>query len=131
MKISFYLPCVSGQASKITKHEHNFSKNHWREIKADIIHEDEVCISIMDIEPQAPFHALIIPKKLIARVSLADETDQQILGHLLLTARNIAQDHNLEQGFRIIINNGKDGGETVPHLHVHLLGGRKLSWPPG
>ena len=102
-----------------------FQKIIGREIPADIIHDDEVCISIMDIEPQAPFHALIIPKKLIARVSLADETDQQILGHLLLTARN--SQANLEQGFRIIINNGKDGGETVPHLHVHLLGGRKLS----
>ena len=108
-----------------------FQKIIGREIPADIIHEDEVCIAMMDIQPQAPFHALIIPKKLIARVSLADETDQQILGHLLLTARKVAQEHNLEQGFRIIINNGKDGGETVPHLHVHLLGGRKLSWPPG
>jgi len=108
-----------------------FQKIINREIPAEIIFEDDTCISIKDIEPQAPFHSLIIPKKLIARVGEADDADEQILGHLLLAAKKIAQEQKLEQGFRIVINNGSDGGETVPHLHVHLLGGRKLTWPPG
>ena len=108
-----------------------FQKIINREIPAEIIFEDDTCISIKDIEPQAPVHALIIPKKLIARVGEADDADEQILGHLLLAAKKIAQEQKLEQGFRIVINNGSDGGETVPHLHVHLLGGRKLTWPPG
>ena len=108
-----------------------FQKIIAREIPAEIIYEDELCISIKDIQPQAPFHALIIPKKLIPRIGLAEESDQQTLGHLLLVAKKIAQEQHLDEGFRVIINNGNDGGETVPHLHVHLLGGRKLSWPPG
>ena len=108
-----------------------FQKIICREIPADIIFEDDICISIKDIEPQAPFHALIIPKTLIPRVGQAEDSDEQTLGHLLLAAKKIAQEHNLDQGFRIVINNGSDGGETVPHLHVHLLGGRKLTWPPG
>ena len=108
-----------------------FQKIIAREIPAEILYEDELCISIKDIQPQAPFHALIIPKKLIPRIGLAEESDQQTLGHLLLVAKKIAQEQHLEEGFRVVINNGNDGGETVPHLHVHLLGGRKLSWPPG
>ena len=132
MKISFFPPCVSGPLNKITKpYGHHFQKIISREIPAEIIFEDDTCISIKDIEPQAPFHALIIPKQLIARVGEADDEDEQILGHLLLTAKKIAQEQNLDQGFRIVINNGSDGGETVPHLPVHLLGGRKLTWPPG
>ena len=98
---------------------------------AEIIFEDDTCISIKDIEPQAPFHALIIPKKLIPRVGQTAEATEQTMGHLVLSAIKIAQEQKLEQGFRIVINNGSDGGETVPHLHVHLLGGRKLTWPPG
>tara|TARA_B100000035_G_C20828765_1_gene477703 strand:- start:371 stop:709 length:339 start_codon:yes stop_codon:yes gene_type:complete len=108
-----------------------FQKIIAREIPAEILYEDELCISIKDIQPQAPFHALIIPKKLIPRIGLAEESDQQTLGHLLLVAKKIAQEQHLDEGFRVVINNGNDGGETVPHLHVHLLGGRKLSWPPG
>lgn len=108
-----------------------FQKIIAREIPAEILYEDELCISIKDIQPQAPFHALIIPKKLIPRIGLAEESDQQTLGHLLLVAKKIAQEQHLDEGFRVVINNGADGGETVPHLHVHLLGGRKLSWPPG
>jgi histidine triad (HIT) family protein len=132
LKISFFPPCVSGPPNKITNLMATiFQKIISREIPAEIIFEDDTCISIKDIEPQAPFHALIIPKKLIARVGEADDADEQILGHLLLAAKKIAQEQKLEQGFRIVINNGSDGGETVPHLHVHLLGGRKLTWPPG
>ena len=108
-----------------------FQKIINREIPAEIFYEDEVCISVKDIQPQAPFHALLIPKKLIARLAEADETDQQTLGHLLVTAKKIARDQKLDEGFRVVINNGPDGGESVPHPHVHLLGGRKLTWPPG
>ena len=108
-----------------------FEKIIDREIPAEILHEDEDCIAVRDIAPQAPVHVLIIPKKLIPRVAQAGEEDEQLLGKLLLIARMIAKDENLEDGFRIVINNGPDGGESVPHLHVHLLGGRKLNWPPG
>ena len=108
-----------------------FQKIIDRKIPAEIIYEDEICISIKDIEPQAPFHALIIPKKLIPRIGVVEETDQLTIGHLMLTAKKIAIEQNLDEGFRIVINNGPNGGETVPHLHIHLLGGRKLKWPPG
>ena len=108
-----------------------FEKIIDREIPAEILHEDKDCIAVRDIVPQAPVHVLIIPKKLIPRVAQAGEEDERLLGKLLLIARMIAKDENLEDGFRIVINNGPDGGESVPHLHVHLLGGRKLNWPPG
>ncbi len=103
-----------------------------REIPAKIAHEDEHCIAIHDINPQAPVHVLVVPKQLIPRVGEAKATEQNVLGHLLLTAAALAKKLGLEQsGFRIVINNGRDGGETVPHLHVHVLGGRPLAWPPG
>ncbi|NBB78722.1 MAG: HIT domain-containing protein [Verrucomicrobia bacterium] len=101
------------------------------EIPAKIEHEDEQCIVIHDIDPQAPVHLLVIPKRLITRVEQAIAEDQDLLGHLLLTASQQAAKLSLDGGFRIVINNGKDGGESVPHLHVHLLGGRAMSWPPG
>lgn len=102
-----------------------------REIPAKIEHEDDHCIVIHDIDPQAPTHLLVIPKQLIPRVAEATVEDQSVLGHLLLTAASAAEKMNLEGGFRVVINNGKDGGETVPHMHVHVLGGRALAWPPG
>ena len=108
-----------------------FQKIIDREIPAKLAHEDEHCIAIHDINPQAPVHVLIIPKKLIPRVGEATAADQPILGHLLLTAATLAQKLGLENGYRLVINNGRDGGETVPHLHVHLLGKRPLAWPPG
>jgi histidine triad (HIT) family protein len=109
-----------------------FQKIIAREIPAKIAHEDEHCIAIHDINPQAPVHVLVIPKKLIARVGEATTADQSVLGHLLLTAADLARQLRLaDSGYRIVINNGRDGGETVPHLHVHLLGKRPLSWPPG
>jgi|UniRef100_UPI00404B085C histidine triad (HIT) family protein len=108
-----------------------FQKIIAREIPAKIAHEDELCIAIHDIQPQAPVHVLVIPKKLIARVGEASPKDQALLGHLLLTAAQIAKELNLSAGYRIVINNGPHGGESVPHLHVHLLGGRQLTWPPG
>jgi histidine triad (HIT) family protein len=110
----------------------NFQKIIDREIPAKLAHEDEHCIAIHDINPQAPVHVLIIPKKLIPRVGEASEADQPVLGHLLLTAAALAKKLGVaESGYRIVINNGRDGGETVPHLHVHLLGKRPLGWPPG
>lgn len=102
-----------------------------REIPAKIVHEDELCLAIHDIQPQAPVHVLIFPKQLIPRLVEAAATDQAVLGHLLLTAQALAKQLNLAAGFRIVINNGPHGGESVPHLHVHLLGGRQLAWPPG
>jgi histidine triad (HIT) family protein len=109
-----------------------FQKIIDREIPAKLAHEDEHCIAIHDINPQAPVHVLIIPKKLIPRVGEASANDQTVLGHLLLTAAALAKKLGIaESGYRIVINNGRDGGETVPHLHVHLLGKRPLAWPPG
>lgn len=102
-----------------------------REIPAKIEYEDDKCIVIHDIDPKAPVHCLIIPKQLISRVAEASEADALLLGHLMLTAGVVARQLQLDSGFRLVLNNGKDGGETVPHMHVHLLGGRSLAWPPG
>ena len=102
-----------------------------REIPAMIEHEDERCIVIHDIDPQAPVHLLIIPKTVIARVGDAAPADEALLGHLLLTARVVAKKLQLARGFRLVINNGPDACESVPHLHVHLLAKRQLTWPPG
>lgn len=109
-----------------------FQKIIDREIPAQLAHEDEHCIALHDINPQAPVHVLVIPKRLIPRIAGAGADDQTLLGHLLLSAAAVAKKLGLEEsGFRIVINNGRDGGETVPHLHVHVLGGRPLGWPPG
>ena len=108
-----------------------FEKIIAREITADILHEDEHCIAIRDIDPQAPTHFLVIPKQVIPRIGEAGQEDQTVLGHLLLVAGKVARSEGLENGFRVVINNGSEGGETVPHLHVHVLGGRQMSWPPG
>lgn len=103
-----------------------------REIPAKIIHEDDLCIVIHDVNPQAPTHLLIIPKKPVIRVSLSTAEESALLGHLLWTGGEIAKRLRVdESGFRLVINNGPDAGETVPHLHVHLLAGRSLHWPPG
>ncbi|MFA5265793.1 MAG: histidine triad nucleotide-binding protein [Opitutaceae bacterium] len=102
-----------------------------REIPAKIEHEDEHCIVIHDIQPQAPVHLLIVPKKAIARLSEASPGDQATLGHLLLAAQAVAKKMNLSNGFRLVINNGPDACESVPHLHVHLLAKRPMGWPPG
>ena len=108
-----------------------FEKIIDREIPAKIEHEDDLCIAIHDLNPQAPTHILVIPKKAIPRVEEADAADQEVLGHLLLVAADIAKKNELSSGFRIVINNGPHGGESVPHLHVHLLGGRQMTWPSG
>jgi histidine triad (HIT) family protein len=102
-----------------------------REIPAKIEHEDELCVVLHDIQPQAPVHLLIVPKKVIPRVSEATAADAPVLGHLLLVAGLMAKKLNLASGFRIVINNGPDACESVPHLHVHLLAKRQMTWPPG
>lgn len=101
------------------------------DIPAKIVHDDAQCIAFHDINPQAPIHILVVPRKPVPRLGEATDDDQHLLGHLLLTARALARELGLATGFRIVINNGPDGGESVPHLHVHLLGGRTLNWPPG
>ncbi len=108
-----------------------FQKIADKEIPAKLVHEDAVCVAFHDIAPQAPVHLLIVPRKPIPRVAEATAEDQATLGHLLLVAGQLSRELGLAKGFRIVINNGPDGGETVPHLHVHLLGGRALDWPPG
>jgi len=108
-----------------------FQKIADKEIPAKLIHEDALCVAFHDIAPQAPVHLLIVPRKPIPRVAEAAAEDQATLGHLLLVAGQLSRELGLAKGFRIVINNGPDGGETVPHLHVHLLGGRALDWPPG
>lgn len=102
-----------------------------REIPARIEHEDEHCIVLHDIQPQAPVHLLIVPKKAIPRVGEASAADQAVLGHLLLTAGSVAKKLHLAEGFRLVINNGPHACESVPHLHVHLLAKRQMTWPPG
>lgn len=109
-----------------------FQKICDREIPANIVHEDDLCVAFRDISPQAPVHILIVPRKPIPRIGAAESEDAPLIGHLLLTAASIARSEGIaDSGFRVTINNGPHGGETVPHLHVHLLGGRQLAWPPG
>ena len=108
-----------------------FEKIINRDIPAEIFFEVEQSIVIKDIAPQAPTHLLIIPKKPIKMISDASHDDNQILGHLLLVAKKVAKDLDLKQTFRLVINNGAKAGQSVFHLHVHLLSGRPMNWPPG
>jgi histidine triad (HIT) family protein len=109
-----------------------FEKLIAREIPASIVFEDDLVIAFRDVKPQAPTHVLIVPKKVIPRIAEAEPEDHKILGHLLLKAAEVAKSLGLqEKGYRLVINNGPDAGESVPHLHCHILGGRQLAWPPG
>jgi histidine triad (HIT) family protein len=108
-----------------------FEKIIQREIPAKIIYEDDHVLAFHDVNPQAPVHVLIVPKRVIARLADATSNDEAILGKLLLAAKKVAADLGLTSGYRVVINNGPDAGESVPHLHVHLLGKRSLAWPPG
>ena len=108
-----------------------FEKIINREIPADIVYEDELCLAFRDVVPQAPIHILIIPKKAIERIAGAGSEDQEILGHLLLKAGDIARSLGCEEAFRLVINNGEKAGQSVFYLHLHLLAGRAFSWPPG
>jgi histidine triad (HIT) family protein len=109
-----------------------FEKIIARQIPADIVYEDELVLAFRDIKPHAPIHVLIIPKKPIPRIAEARPEDEKLLGHLLLKAAEVADQLGLKTtGYRLVINNGPHAGETVPHLHCHILGGRALAWPPG
>lgn len=109
-----------------------FEKICDKEIPATIVYEDDRCVAFRDISPQAPVHILIVPRQPIPRVALATAEDEALLGHLLLTAGHLARSEGVAaSGFRVVVNNGPHGGEAVPHLHVHLLAGRQLQWPPG
>ncbi|MBD2182975.1 histidine triad nucleotide-binding protein [Planktothrix sp. FACHB-1355] len=108
-----------------------FGKIIRREIRADIVYEDDLALAFKDINPQAPVHILVIPKKPIAKLADAESQDHALMGHLLLTAKRIAEQAGLTNGYRVVINNGDDGGQTVYHLHLHILGGRQMEWPPG
>ncbi|OGT74999.1 MAG: histidine triad nucleotide-binding protein [Gammaproteobacteria bacterium RIFCSPLOWO2_12_47_11] len=108
-----------------------FSKIIARQIPADIVYEDELCLAFRDINPQAPVHILIIPKNPIPKVIDATEADKDLLGHLLIVAGKIAKNEGHEEAFRLVINNGENAGQSVFHLHVHILAGRNFNWPPG
>ena len=101
------------------------------EIPADIVHEDDRCLAFRDIAPQAPVHVLVIPRKPIVSLAHLEDEDEALVGHLMMVARKVALDQGLENGFRTVINTGQDGGQSVDHLHIHVLGGRGLAWPPG
>ena len=108
-----------------------FSKIIRREIPADIVYEDDLCLAFKDIAPQAPVHILVIPKKPIPKLADATSQDHALMGHLLLKVKQVAEEAGLENGYRVVINTGDDGGQTVDHLHLHILGGRQMKWPPG
>ena len=108
-----------------------FEKIINREMPAVIVYEDELCIAINDIDPQAPIHILLIPKKPIEKLSDCKDVDKDLLAHLFLTVGEITKKLNIDNAFRININNGKEAGQEVFHLHIHILGGRKFNWPPG
>lgn len=108
-----------------------FSKIIARQIPADIVYEDEVCLAFRDIAPKAPVHVLLIPKQALAKLGDARADDTAMLGHLMLKAAEIARQEGCGDAFRVVINNGKDAGQEVFHLHLHILGGRDLGWPPG
>ncbi len=108
-----------------------FGKIIRREIPADIVYEDELCLAFRDINPQAPTHVLIIPKQEMAKLADAKAADQALLGHLMLAANQIARQLGVENAFRLVVNNGAEAGQSVFHLHLHLLAGRPFHWPPG
>jgi histidine triad (HIT) family protein len=109
-----------------------FERIASREIPANIVYEDDLVVAFRDTKPAAPVHALIVPRKAIARIEQAEPADQAILGHMLLKAVEVARKLGIaDSGFRLVINNGADAGESVPHLHLHILGGRHMAWPPG
>ena len=108
-----------------------FKKIIDREIPADIVYEDEECLAFRDINPQAPVHLLVIPKKEISAVDALSPEDKTLVGHIFLVIQQLAKEFSLEDGVRVVTNNGLLAGQTVPHLHFHILGGRPLLWPPG
>lgn len=108
-----------------------FSRIIRGEIPARIVHDDDLCLAFHDVAPQAPVHVLVIPKRPIPSLATISEADAGLLGHLLVVATQVATALGLADGYRLVVNAGRDGGQTVDHLHVHLLGGRAMGWPPG
>jgi len=108
-----------------------FSRIIRGEIPARIVHQDDLCLAFHDVAPQAPVHVLVIPRRAIESLEAITAADAPLLGHLLVVATRLARDLGLEHGWRLVVNCGRDGGQSVAHLHVHLLGGRQLGWPPG
>jgi histidine triad (HIT) family protein len=108
-----------------------FAKIIKRQIPADIVYEDDVCLAFNDVNPQAPVHILLVPKKPLDMLASAADDDQALLGHMLLAVGKITRDRKIDGGFRLVINNGEDGGQTVFHLHMHIMAGRPFRWPPG
>ena len=108
-----------------------FAKIIDREIPADIVFEDDLCLAFKDINPQAPVHILLIPKKPIAKLVDCEIADQDLLGHLMLKAGDIARDQGVGDAFRLVVNNGAGAGQEVFHIHLHILAGRSFTWPPG
>ena len=102
-----------------------------KEIPAKIVYEDDRCLAFHDVAPQAPTHILVIPKRPIVSVATVEDSDTELIAHLWLRIRDIAKQQNLERGYRVVVNCGRDGGQSVDHLHFHLLGGRQMTWPPG
>ena len=102
-----------------------------KEIPADVVYEDDLCMAFRDINPQAPVHVLVIPKREIPSTDQLTKDDGPLLGHLYTVLRKLAVELGLENGYRIVSNCGPMGGQTVPHLHLHILGGRQMTWPPG
>jgi histidine triad (HIT) family protein len=102
-----------------------------KEIPAQIVYEDDRCLAFRDVAPQAPTHVLVIPKKEIASLDALSDADADLVAHIWLVIRNLAQALSLTDGYRVVVNCGRDGGQSVDHLHFHLLGGRPLTWPPG
>lgn len=115
----------------MTNQDTIFGKIIRREIPADIVYEDDLALAFRDVNPQAPVHILVIPKKPIPKLSDAESDDTELLGHLLQTVKKVAENEKLTKGYRVVINTGNDGGQTVFHMHLHILGGRPLGWPPG
>jgi histidine triad (HIT) family protein len=108
-----------------------FSKIIAREIPAEILHEDDLCLAFRDISPKAPTHFLVIPKKEIVSLAELSDEDEQIVGRCIMVAAKVAAAEGLEAGYRVVANTRDDGGQEVEHLHFHVLGGRKMTWPPG
>ena len=108
-----------------------FQKIIDKELAADIVYEDDSCLAFKDINPVAPIHILVIPKKRIEKISDSNTEDKELLGHLFLVAGNIARDLGIEEAFRLVVNNGAGAQQTVFHLHIHLIAGREFNWPPG
>ncbi|XP_033332066.1 histidine triad nucleotide binding protein 1 [Megalopta genalis] len=131
-------PCWKKMATEVEKaqtatagEDTIFGKILRKEIPCKFIYEDDKCVAFHDINAQAPVHFLVIPRKPIVQLSKAEEQDESLLGHLMLVARKVAKQEGLDNGFRLVVNDGKQGAQSVFHLHLHVLGGRQMQWPPG